>query len=204
MVAKAVKRCYNLFCISIRICLGEIAVTEQKKKKLNIFQNPVVKKTLKIVFVVAVVASLLLNLFTFVMPVVKYYGNSMSPTLSDGQILIVSKVAKIETGDVIAFYYNNKVIVRRVVATGNNQVSIDVFGAVSVNGEELDEPYVESKTLGQCNLSFPYNVPTNSYFVLGDNRETAMDSRLSEIGVVTADRLIGKVIFSLYPFQTIQ
>ena len=161
------------------------------------------KKTLIIVAIVLVVASLLLNLFTLLMPVVKYYGNSMSPTLKDGQIVIVNKMAQIKSGDIIAFYYNNKIIVRRVISTGNNQVLIDVFGTVSVNGEALDEPYVENKTLGQCNLEFPYNVPANSYFVLGDNRDVAMDSRLSEIGVVTQDRLIGKVVFSLNPLGVI-
>lgn len=159
-----------------------------------------VKRTLKIVLAVIITASLLLNLFTFVTPVVKYYGNSMSQTLVDGQILIVNKMAKVKSGDIIAFYYNNKVIVRRVIATGNSQVSIDIFGTVSVNGKTLEEPYVENKTLGQCNLDFPYNVPANSYFVLGDNRDIAMDSRLSEIGVVTEERLIGKVMFILNPF----
>lgn len=159
-----------------------------------------VKRTLKIVLAVIITASLLLNLFTFVTPVVKYYGNSMSQTLVDGQILIVNKMAKVKSGDIIAFYYNNKVIVRRVIATGNSQVSIDIFGTVSVNGKTLEEPYVENKTLGQCNLDFPYNVPANSYFVLGDNRDVAMDSRLSEIGVVTEERLIGKVMFILNPF----
>lgn len=163
-------------------------------------ERKVVKRTLKIVLAVIITASLLLNLFTFVTPVVKYYGNSMSQTLVDGQILIVNKMAKVKSGDIIAFYYNNKVIVRRVIATGNSQVSIDVFGTVSVNGKALEEPYVENKTLGQCNLDFPYNVPVNSYFVLGDNRDIAMDSRLSEIGVVTEERLIGKVMFILNPF----
>ena len=174
------------------------------KQKQNFCQSRVFKRTLKIVLIVIVTASLLLNLFTFIMPVVKYYGNSMSPTLEDGQILIVNKMADIESGDIIAFYYNNKVIVRRVIATENNQISIDVFGTVSVNGEELDEPYVDSKTLGQCNLDFPYSVPSKSYFVLGDNRDIAMDSRLSEIGVVTEDRLIGKVVFSLNPFGVVK
>lgn len=159
-----------------------------------------VKRTLKIVLAVIISASLLLNLFTFVTPVVKYYGTSMSQTLEDGQILIVNKMAKVKSGDIIAFYYNNKVIVRRVVATGNSQVSIDVFGTVSVNGKELEEPYIKNKTLGQCNLDFPYNVPVNSYFVLGDNRDVAMDSRLSEIGVVTEERLIGKVMLILDSF----
>jgi len=179
-------------------------VAKHAKRKRVFSKNPVIKKALKIVLIFALIASLLMNLFTFIMPVVKYYGNSMSPTLEDGQILIVNKMADIESGDIIAFYYNNKVIVRRVVATGNNQISIDVFGTVSVNGKEIDEPYTENKTLGQCNIDFPYNVPANSYFVLGDNRDVAMDSRLTEIGVVTEDRLIGKVVFSLIPFETIE
>lgn len=179
-------------------------MSKHAKKTQNFFHGRVFKRTLTIVLIIMITASLLLNLFTFIMPIVKYYGNSMAPTLEDGQILIVSKMAKIKSGDVIAFYYNNKVIVRRVAAIGNDQISIDVFGTVSVNGEELDEPYIENKTLGQSNLDFPYTVPANSYFVLGDNRDMAMDSRLSEIGVVTKDRLLGKVVFSLKPFGLIK
>ena len=179
-------------------------MSKHSKQNKNFFNGKVFKRTLKIVLIIIVTTSLLLNLFTFIMPVVKYYGNSMTPTLEDGQILIVNKMAEIKSGDIIAFYNNNKVIVRRVVATGNNQVSIDVFGTVSVNGQVLDEPYIENKTLRQSNLDFPYNVPTNSYFVLGDNRDIAMDSRLSEIGVVTEDRLLGKVVFSLNPFGSIK
>ncbi len=173
------------------------------KEKQGVFHSGVIKSTLKIVLIVTVTASLLLNLFTFIMPIVKYYGNSMTPTLKDGQVLIVNKMAEIERGDIIAFYYNNKVIVRRVVAKGNDRIAIDVFGAVTVNGEELTEPYVQNRTLGQCNLDFPYNVPSNTLFVLGDDRAVAMDSRLEEIGVVTEDRLIGKVVFSLSPFNAI-
>lgn len=168
------------------------------------FKSKLFINTVKIVLIVTIVVSLLLNLFTFIMPVVKYYGTSMSPTLKDGQILIVSKMAEIERGDIVAFYYNNKVLVRRVVAQGNDQISIDIFGTVSVNGEKLEEKYIENKTLGQCNLDFPYNVPSKSFFTLGDNRQAAMDSRLSEIGVVTEDRLIGKVVFSLSPFKSIK
>lgn len=176
----------------------------KKKNTENIFQNQMIRRTLKYVFAILVTASLLLNLFTLQILIVKYYGSSMSPTLKDEQILVVSKMSEINSGDIIAFYYNNKVIVRRVIATGNNQVTIDIFGNVLVNGQDLDEPYVENKNLGQCNLDFPYNVPVNSYFVLGDNRDVAMDSRLSEIGTVTEDRLIGKVVFSLYPFGKVE
>ncbi len=178
-------------------------MSKHLKKNRQVFKGAIFKRTLIIVSVVAITASVLLNLFTFVMPVVKYYGNSMSPSMEDEQILIVNKMAEIKSGDVIAFYYNNKVLVRRVVAKGNDQVSIDAFGSVTVNGNQLEEPYISNKTLGQCNLEFPYHVPTNSFFVLGDNREIAMDSRLEEIGVVTKDRLLGKVVFSLHPFGVI-
>ena len=179
-------------------------MAKHSKKKDNFFQTALFQTTLKIVTIVIVTASLLLNLFTFIMPIVKYYGTSMSPTMEDGQILIVNKMAEIERGDIIAFYYNNKVLVRRVAAIGNEQLSIDIFGTVSVNGKELEEPYIENKTLGQCNLDFPYNVPSGALFVLGDNRDTAMDSRVEEIGVVTDDRLIGKVVFSMKPFGSIE
>ena len=168
------------------------------------FRSTLFKTTVKIVIIIIVTASLLLNLFTFVMPVVKYYGNSMSPALEDGQILVVSKLSEIESGDIIAFYYNNKVLVRRVVATGNQQISVDIFGTVTINGQKLEEGYIENKTLGQCNLDFPFNVPSGSFFVLGDNREVAMDSRLEEIGTVTEDRLIGKVVFSVKPLGSIE
>ena len=144
---------------------------------------------------ILVLSSLMMNLFTQVMPVVRYYGESMSPTLEDSQILFINKMAKVESGDIVAFYYNNNILIRRVVAVENQQVVIDIFGTVSVNGTELAEEYVEKKTLGQCNLDFPYTVPPNSYFVLGDNREIAMDSRLQEIGVVSQERMIGKVMF---------
>ena len=100
---------------------------KHSKKTDGFLKSALFKTTLKIVIIVIITASLLLNLFTFIMPVVKYYGTSMSPTLEDGQILIVSKMAEVQSGDIIAFYYNNKVLVRRVVATGNEQISIDIF-----------------------------------------------------------------------------
>ena len=166
-------------------------------KKSNALKAAWLKYTLTIVLVLLLVASLLLNLFHFVFPVVKYYGNGMSPALENGQILVVNKLGSIEAGDIVAFYYNNKVLVRRVVACGGDQISIDAFGAVSVNGETLEEPYVQEQTLGQCNRVFPYTVPAGHYFVLGDQRQLAMDSRLEEIGTVDQQRLIGKVLFAI-------
>ncbi len=171
------------------------------KKRQSFFKSSFFKSAFKIVLSVVLIASIVVNLFTFVFPIVKYYGKSMSPTYSDGQIMMVSTLSEIERGDVIAFYYNNKILLRRVIALGNDQLSIDAFGKVSVNGKELKEGYAEKLTLGQCNINFPYSVPTGSYFVLGDNREIALDSRLEEIGAVTEDRLIGEVLFTIYPFD---
>ncbi len=170
----------------------------------NFFKNPAVKMVLKIIATLAIMASLLLNLFTHVIPVVKYYGNAMSPCLSTGQVLLVKKTDRVAKGDVIAFYYNNKVLVRRVVATSGDQVSLDIFGNVSVNNELLDEPYVAQKSIGQSTVEYPYNVPMQSVFVLGDNRVVSMDSRLKEIGAIPNDRIIGKVIFSIVPPKLIK
>lgn len=153
------------------------------------------KTIIKITIAIIVVSSLMMNLFTHIMPVVRYYGDSMSPTLKDKQILFVNKLAEVKSGDIVAFYYNNNILIRRVVAVENQQVTVDIFGKVSVNGTELAEEYVMNQTLGQCNLDFPYTVPPNAYFVMGDNRETSMDSRLKEIGAVTEERMIGKIMF---------
>lgn len=149
---------------------------------------------LKAILWVTLVTSLLLNIFTYVMPIVKYYGNSMSPALTDGQICTVLKTENVQDGDIIAFYYNNSIIVRRVIATEGKRISIDISGAVTVDGETIEEPYVSKKTMGQSNITFPYSVPNNSFFVMGDNREVSMDSRLQEIGSIPKDRVIGKVI----------
>lgn len=155
------------------------------------------KKQAKIIVGVVLAVALALNLLTFAFSVVRYYGDGMTPTLKSGQILVIDKIGSVSEGDIIAFYYNNKVLVRRVVSTGGKQVEMDSAGTVSVNGAALDEPYLESATLGQCNLNFPYSVPAGHLFVLGDNRSVAMDSRLSEIGTVPEDRVIGKVLFAV-------
>lgn len=142
-------------------------------------------------------AVLLLNVFTHIFQVVNYNGSGMEPGLKGGQTLILLKTQKVEEGDIIAFYYNNQVLVRRVICGGGKQLEIDSDGTVSVNDAVLEEPYVQAPTLGQCNLTFPYHVRTGTVFVMGDNRAEAMDSRLEEIGTVPTDRIIGKVIFKI-------
>ncbi|MGN0243041.1 MAG: signal peptidase I [Lachnospiraceae bacterium] len=164
------------------------------KRIRHVWRIPVVRMACKMLAIVFALASVLLNIFTYVTPIVRHYGNSMEPKISDHQMLLVLKTNKVSDGDIVAFYYNNKVLVRRVVASAGDEISMDVLGEVSVNGKKLEEPYVEKKSLGQCNTTFPFRVPVNSIFVLGDNRITSMDSRLQEIGAITKDRVIGKVI----------
>ncbi|MBQ7795174.1 MAG: signal peptidase I [Lachnospiraceae bacterium] len=159
-------------------------------------ESSFLEMTGKIVIAALLVAILLLNLFTHVMPVMRYYGTGMEPTLHDRQILFVLKTDELKEGDIAVFYYNNKVLVRRVVCEGGKQISIDKAGNVSVNGQLLEEPYLTEKSLGQCNIEFPLNVPMGQYFVMGDVRDEAMDSRLSEIGTISKERMIGKVLFA--------
>lgn len=151
---------------------------------------------IRVILTALLVALVLFNLFTHVMPVVRYYGKGMEPTLQNRQVLFVLKTDRVKEGDIILFYYNNKVLVRRVICEGGKQISIDDTGLVSINGEVIEEPYLAETSLGQCNVSFPYNVPVGQVFVMGDAREKAMDSRLEEIGTVTSERIIGKVLFA--------
>ena len=146
---------------------------------------------------VLLVLVVMLNLFTHVFSVVQYYGSSMEPALQDRQILVVRKTHKVEQGDIAAFYYNNKILVRRIIAGGGTSVEIEASGAVIVDGMALVEEYVETPALGQCNITFPYTVPYDEFFVMGDNRTIAMDSRLEEIGTIPRSRMIGKVLFSI-------
>ena len=148
------------------------------------------------ILTILLIAVILLNLFTHVFAVVRLYGDGMEPTLKNHQILVVLRTDEAREGDIVAFYYNNKALVRRVIAADGQQITINEDGSVLINNEPLEEPYIGTLSKGQCNLTFPYTVPLEQYFVMGDNRETSMDSRLKEIGTVTRERLIGKVIFS--------
>ena len=144
-----------------------------------------------------IAAVIFLNLFTHVLQVVNYNGRGMEPNLHSGQILLIHRTREVEEGDIIAFYYNNQVLVRRVICQGGKQLAIADDGTVSINSAALEEPYLEQRSLGQCNLTFPYPVAAGSVFVMGDNRAVAMDSRLAEIGPVPLERIIGKVIFAI-------
>ena len=166
-------------------------------KRARAPRHPYLNTVMLLAVALLLVIVVLLNLFTHVLPVVRYNGSGMEPALSNGDLLVLRKTTKVEEGDIIAFYYNNKILVRRVVCQGGQQIAIDPSGIVSINGAALDEPYVDHPSIGQCNLTFPYYVPPNHVFVMGDKRETAMDSRLEEIGPINTDRILGKVLFCI-------
>lgn len=168
--------------------------TEDEKKNTRRTVISVVTKSL---FGLVAAAIILLNLFTHVFQLVRYNGTGMEPSLESGETLLILKTSKVEEGDIIAFYYNNQVLVRRVICSGGHQISIEKDGSVYIDSEKLLEEYLDKSSIGQCNVSFPHHVNKNYLFVMGDNREVAMDSRLEEIGDIPTDRVIGKVIFKI-------
>ena len=139
----------------------------------------VLRKTVDALIVVAAVAAIIA---TLLLPVLQIAGTSMEPTLNDGDIVVLAKTDKLETGDLCAFYYSNKILMKRVIATPGDYLWPEPDGTVFLNGVELEEPYLTEKALGECDISFPYQVPENAYFMMGDQRETSIDSRSSVIG----------------------
>lgn len=149
--------------------------------------------TLLVVAAVAVLAA------TLWLPVLQVTGTSMSPTLSDGDIVLASKAGNIERGDVIAFYYNDRILVKRVIGLPGEEISIDGEGNVYINGEHYEEPDILEKAPGLIDVKLPLTVAEDSYFVMGDNRAVSMDSRTTEIGTIYSGRIIGKVVLRLWP-----
>ena len=156
----------------------------------------VLRKTADALIVVAAVAAIIA---TLLLPVLQIAGTSMTPTLNDGDIVVLAKTDKLETGDLCAFYYSNKILIKRVIATPGDYLWLEPDGTVFLNGEEMEEPYLTEKALGECDISFPYQVPENAYFMMGDQRETSIDSRSSVIGCIAADHIIGKILCKFWP-----
>lgn len=152
--------------------------------------------TLSVLAVIAAVAVLVSTLF---LPVIQVSGNSMEPTLSDGDVLVLLKSKHYERSQLCCISWQNKMLLKRIIGLPGDVVSIDTQGNVSVNGILLDEPYVSDKTLGECDVTFPCQVPEGKVFVLGDHRSTSIDSRSSEIGCVDQDQIVGFVLFQVWP-----
>jgi signal peptidase I len=147
---------------------------------------------------VAAVAVLVATLW---LPVLQIYGTSMAPTLNDGELVVSLKSGTFNTGDVIAFYYNNKILVKRVIAGPGDWVDIKDDGTVYVNDVELDEPYVVEKALGDCNITLPYQVPESRVFVMGDHRSVSVDSRNTAVGCVSEEQIVGRLVMRLWPLS---
>ena len=155
------------------------------------------------IFTLVVVASIAVLIATLWMPVLRIYGVSMNPSLEDGNIVISVKESKFDPGEVVAFYYNNKILVKRAVARAGDWVDIDDSGNVYVNNVLLNEPYIKEKALGDCNIELPYQVPEGRIFVIGDNREVSIDSRNTAVGCVAEEQIVGKLIYRVWPLNSI-
>lgn len=154
--------------------------------------------TIYALITVAAVAILVAMLW---LPVLQITGTSMSPTMEDGDIVVSIKNSEFERGDMIAFYYNNKILVKRVVALAGEWVNIDPDGNVYINDVLFDEPYLVEKAYGQCDIEFPYQVPDGRIFVLGDHRSVSVDSRSKTVGCVAQEQVVGRLLLRLWPIK---
>lgn len=172
--------------------------TELGRVKYRRRYQTVLRSTVYTLITVAAISVLVATLW---LPVLQSYGNSMSPTLIDGDIFFSVKTADLEQGDIVAFYYNNRILVKRVICGPGDWIDIKEDGTVYVNDEELYEPYLEEKALGETNLEYPYQVPDGKIFVMGDHRSTSVDSRHTSVGCVAEEQIVGRIIFRVWPLE---
>ena len=158
----------------------------------------VLRSTVYTMLISAACAVLVATIF---LPVLQIYGASMAPTLEEDDIVLSFKGLSFSSGDLIGFYVGNKLLVKRYIAGPGQWVDIDETGNVYVDGELLDEPYINEKALGECNIDLPYQVPDNRHFVMGDQRATSVDSRNTAVGCVEEEQIVGKILFRIWPLK---
>lgn len=171
---------------------------ELKRERYKRKYRRTLKSTIYILITSAAIAVLVATLW---LPVLRIYGSSMTPTLHEGEIVISVKDKNLEQGDIVAFYFGNRVLVKRYIAGPGEWVDIDDDGTILVNDEPIDEPYVKEKSLGNCDLELPYQVPEGRYFMLGDDRANSVDSRHSSVGCVSDEQFVGKIVYRIWPFE---
>ena len=175
--------------------------TERKRYRRQKAYNQALRGTIYVLTIVAAVAVLIA---TLILPVLQIEGTSMEPTLSNGDIVLLAKTPRFDHGDLCGFTWNNKLLIKRVIGLPGDLIEMDTDGTIYLNGEQLNEPYVQQKAMGECDLDFPFQVPQNQYFVVGDMRESSIDSRNSLIGCVSKEQIVGKVFFRVWPFKSIR
>ena len=171
---------------------------ELKRVRYRQRYNSVVRSTIYILLTVAAAAVLVA---TLLLPVLRIYGSSMTPSLYEGDIVVSLKTTDFGRGDIISFYYNNKILVKRVIAFEGEWVNIDEEGNVYVDDQQLDEPYIDEKALGECDIKLPYQVPDGRLFVMGDHRATSADSRSTTVGCVMEEQIVGRIVYRVWPMS---
>lgn len=181
-----------------RVFLPTMKQIEEERKRLKKQQefNKTLASTIGILIVVAAVSVLIATMF---LPVLQVSGTSMEPTLEDGEIIGLLKNSDFKTGEIVGFYYQNKILLKRVIGVAGDYIDIDEDGNVFVNEIRIEEPYLTDKALGDCNIILPYQVPEGKVFVMGDHRSTSIDSRNTMIGCVSEEQVVGKAAFRVWP-----
>jgi len=185
----------NLMLPTINELESELEYEKYRDKYKNILRSTI--------YILIVVVAISVLLATLMFPVLKICGKSMNPTLIENDIVLCIKEKRYKQGDIIAFYYNNQILVKRVIGSAGEWVNIDINGNVFINDKLLNEPYIKEKSLGDSDIEFPYQVPENSYFVMGEERENSIDSRNSLIGTVKNEEIIGKILIKIWPLKRI-
>ncbi len=172
--------------------------TELKRVRNKIRYHRIIKNAIYSLVIIAAIAVLIA---TLILPVLQITGTSMEPTLNNGEIVVLFKTTNLDRGDLCGFYYSNKILIKRVIGVPGDTIVIDEEGTVYINGYALIEPYIYDKSFGECDIEFPFTVPENSYFLMGDKRSSSIDSRSTVIGCIERDQIVGKIFLKVWPIS---
>ena len=186
-----------------RVKKADMPTLEQLQKEVDRvhYRRDFSRVLINTIYSLVVVAAIAVLVAVLLLPILRIYGHSMNDTLDEGDIVVSLKGSDFKTGDIIAFYYNNKILIKRVIGKAGDWVDIDQDGNVYVNGNLVDEPYLDDKAFGECNIELPYHVPESKVFVMGDNRSVSVDSRNTAVGCVAEEQIVGKVVYRLWPLK---